>query len=78
MNFSGLEAKVKGTLVYDAPMSRYTTWRIGGNADCLFLPEDGEDIVAALSLPKTGYPLYGHGEWLQYAGIGWRYSRPRH
>ena len=64
MNFSGLEAKVKGTLVYDAPMSRYTTWRIGGNADCLFLPEDGEDIVAALSFAKDRdipYMVMGNG-----------------
>lgn len=64
MNFGGLEEKVKGTLIYDAPMSQYTTWRIGGNADCLFLPKDGEDIVAALSFAREEnlpYMVMGNG-----------------
>lgn len=64
MDFSGLDAFVKGTLIYDAPMSQYTTWRIGGKADCLFLPQDGEDIAAALSFVKERkipYMVMGNG-----------------
>ncbi|MEE0775705.1 MAG: UDP-N-acetylmuramate dehydrogenase, partial [Bacillota bacterium] len=64
MDFSGLDTKVKGTLIYDAPMSQYTTWRIGGKADCLFLPKDGEDIAAALDFAKKRdipYMVMGNG-----------------
>ena len=47
MNYSQLKDNVKGTVILDAPMKKYTTWKIGGNADCLVLPADAADVVAA-------------------------------
>lgn len=34
------------------PMSRHTTFRVGGPADVLFLPESGEQVAAALNAAK--------------------------
>lgn len=47
MNYSQLKDNVKGTVILDVPMKKYTTWKIGGNADCLVLPADAADVVAA-------------------------------
>ena len=47
MNYSQLKDNIKGTVILDAPMKKYTTWKIGGNADCLVLPADAADVVAA-------------------------------
>lgn len=43
-----LKSKVKGDVLFDVPMKKYTTWRIGGPADCLILPNDAEDIAAVI------------------------------
>ena len=32
----------------DEPMSRHTTFRVGGPADALFLPANGDEIVRAM------------------------------
>lgn len=64
MNYSRLKEKVKGTVIPDAPMKKYTTWKIGGNADCLLLAADAEDIVAALAFCRSyGIPcrVIGNG-----------------
>lgn len=52
MSLRSLESKVKGALIYDAPMSLYTTWKIGGTADCLFLPQSSEEILTAVTYAK--------------------------
>ncbi len=64
MSFSGLEQRVRGKILYDEPMSAHTTWRIGGRADCLFLPVDGDDIRAALAFAgqeDIPYLVMGNG-----------------
>lgn len=38
----------RGRLLLDEPMSRHTSWRVGGPADRLFAPVDREDLVAYL------------------------------
>lgn len=45
-------AKVKfhGRVLEQEPLSRYTTWRIGGPAHYLVLPADPEDVVGALEM----------------------------
>lgn len=51
-------------LIFDAPMSRYTTFRVGGNADALFLPEDENELALALRLSReNGIPatVIGNG-----------------
>lgn len=34
----------------DEPMSRHTTWRIGGPADCLIVPDTKEQLAAAIRI----------------------------
>lgn len=45
-------------LRYDEPMSRHTTFRVGGPADILFLPATEEQLVAAVRAAReAGEPL---------------------
>lgn len=39
---------VRGLLRYDEPMSRHTSWRVGGAAEVYFEPADLDDLVAFL------------------------------
>ena len=39
-------------ILLNEPMSRHTTFRVGGPADVMFLPESGEQVAAALSAAK--------------------------
>ena len=32
-------------ILFDEPMSRHTTFRVGGPADALFLPESAEQLL---------------------------------
>ncbi len=52
-----------GTLFMDEPMSRHTSWRVGGKADRLYIPAGIEDLSGFLqSLP--------HGEPVYFVGLG--------
>lgn len=43
----------RGTLLTDEPMSRHTSWRVGGPADRVYLPADLDDLSEFLaSLPR--------------------------
>lgn len=42
----------RGRLAYDEPMSRHTSWRVGGPADLYFAPADLQDLVDFLRLRK--------------------------
>ena len=45
-------------LVMGAPMSRYTTFRVGGNADALFFPKDESELALAFKIAKeNGIPV---------------------
>lgn len=49
-NFAAL---VRGKLDYDTPLSKYTWFKTGGNADILFTPEDEQDLTCFLkALPN--------------------------
>ena len=51
-------------ILIDEPMSRHTTFRVGGPADVIFFPESGEQVAAALALAKdAGVPavVIGNG-----------------
>jgi len=37
---------LRGTLLRDAPLARYTSWRAGGCADRLYRPADRDDLAA--------------------------------
>ena len=40
-------------VLLDEPMSRHTTFRVGGPADAMFLPESAEQLLAALDAAKA-------------------------
>lgn len=44
MTKSGMTSGLKGKLRYDEPMSRHTSWRVGGPADRFYIPLDLEDL----------------------------------
>ena len=45
-----IEAALRGEVRTSEPMSRHTTWRIGGPADLFVRPLDREDLLVALRL----------------------------
>ena len=47
-----------GQLLFDEPMSRHTTFRVGGPADVMFFPETEQQLAAALEgAKKCGAPV---------------------
>lgn len=44
---------MKGKLIQNEPMARHTTFRIGGNADLFFIPEDEEDLKRGLQFARS-------------------------
>lgn len=47
------ETVYKGEMLYDEPLSKYTTWRVGGPARRMYRPADSADLVQFLrTLPK--------------------------
>jgi UDP-N-acetylmuramate dehydrogenase len=51
------EARIKR----DEPMSRHTSWHVGGPADVFFTPQDRTDLVAFLEVLPSGTPLFWLG-----------------
>ncbi len=47
----------RGQLLRNEPMSRHTSWRVGGPADSLYIPADLDDLVAFLKQLPTNEPL---------------------
>jgi len=45
----------------DEPMSRHTSWHVGGPADLFFKPKDRADLLAFLEVLPTGTPLFWLG-----------------
>ena len=52
---------VQGELRYDEPMSRHTSWRVGGSADLFFVPASIEDLQVFLAQLDSGEPVFWHG-----------------
>jgi UDP-N-acetylmuramate dehydrogenase len=52
---------LRGNLLLDEPMSRHTSWRIGGPADRYYQPADADDLVQFLAQLPPGEPLYWLG-----------------
>lgn len=68
---------IEGRVLFDAPMKRYTSIRVGGPADCLLFPKNQKELrKVILHARKKGIPLFllGRGTNLivQDRGIrGW-------
>ena len=39
---------LRGTLLMDEPMSKHTSWRVGGRAQYFYTPADKSDLVQLL------------------------------
>jgi UDP-N-acetylmuramate dehydrogenase len=52
---------VQGELRYDEPMSRHTSWRVGGSADLFFVPDSIEDLQVFLAQLDADEPIFWHG-----------------
>jgi len=52
---------LRGRLLRHEPMSRHTSWRVGGPADSLYIPADLNDLVAFLKQLPANEPLHWMG-----------------
>ncbi len=50
-------ATLRGQLLKDEPLSRYTSWRTGGPADYLYIPADLEDLSQFLRSVSKSIPV---------------------
>jgi UDP-N-acetylmuramate dehydrogenase len=51
------ELKLRGIMAQGEPLSRHTTWRVGGPARYFYQPADGDDLVAFLQQLAVDEPL---------------------
>ena len=54
---NGAPASPRGTLRFDEPMSRHTSWKVGGPADRYFAPVDEDDLAAFLAVLPGAEPV---------------------
>lgn len=52
---------LRGNLLIDEPMSRHTSWRIGGPADRYYQPADIDDLACFLQQLPKGEPVFWLG-----------------
>lgn len=53
INFKDIEKYIDGSKVkYDEPMKKYTTLKVGGNADVLVLPDNIQDVISVLEFSR--------------------------
>jgi UDP-N-acetylmuramate dehydrogenase len=55
------DLQVMGELRHNEPMSRHTSWRVGGPAEVFFIPSSIEDLASFLAELDTDVPLFWHG-----------------
>ena len=53
--------QLQGQLIINEPMSRYTTWRVGGEAECCYQPKSVEDLQNLMQLVPQEVPVYWVG-----------------
>lgn len=52
------DTDLRGKLLFDEPMARHTSWRVGGPADVYFAPADFQDLLEFLrSSPERERPM---------------------
>lgn len=61
MNAQRISAAFADRVLLDEPMSRHTSWHVGGPADSYFEPRDVEDLAAFLRTVPPGTPLHWIG-----------------
>lgn len=68
-----LDERIKEILVFDAPMSNYTTYKTGGAAQVLALPETEEQILYLKNFAKTqglDFRIIGFGSNILVSDLG--------
>lgn len=73
MEYKELQVQIKGEVLLNAPMKKYTTYKIGGPADCLVLPKDAGDIAAVVRFARREgipYMVMGNGSNLLVSDDG--------
>jgi UDP-N-acetylmuramate dehydrogenase len=56
-SFTGLRGKIR----YRESMSKHTTWRVGGPADCFYQPADREDLCGFMAQLPPAEPVFWLG-----------------
>jgi len=52
---------MKGRLLQHEPLAKYTSWRVGGPADRMYIPADRQDLCAFVKTLPTSEPLFWMG-----------------
>ncbi len=53
------EGLIKGRILFNVPMRKYTSLKVGGPADCLFFPKDMNELKkVVLTARRKGIPLF--------------------
>lgn len=53
--------EMKGCLLQNEKMARYTSWRVGGPADCMYMPGDRSDLLDFLQIEENRQPYFWIG-----------------
>ncbi len=53
--------RLRGTLLLEEPMSKHTSWRVGGPADCFYVPANLADLQFFLRTQAPIEPIYWLG-----------------
>ena len=61
MNALSLPPEYSGRVLYNEPMSRHTSWRVGGPADVLFNPRDKADLASFIRAAEPIKELFWLG-----------------
>jgi len=56
-----IDKSVTGELRKNEPMSRHTSWRVGGTADQFFVPASIDDLAVFLQELDPATPIFWHG-----------------
>src|SRR5262245_5068411 len=56
-----IDARFESRVKRDEPMSRHTSWHVGGPADVFFTPKDRTDLLEFLERLPAGTPLFWLG-----------------
>lgn len=70
-----LQAGKLGTVLFDEPLSSYTTWKIGGPADAMFIPASKETLLRAMRIlhsHRVPWIVVGKGSNMLVADKGFR------
>ncbi len=52
---------LEGVLLHDEPMSKHTTWRVGGKAEMYFVPKDKAALVQLMCQLPSNIPVFWFG-----------------